>query len=87
MNREGPIKNTEIGSDTQRRRLKHRARIAYLLVWTMSSVGMFIAVAVMLFKSGVNAQDPVFYIPVAAFALIMAIAIPLTAKITRLYSD
>ncbi len=48
---------------------------------------MFVAVAFMLLLTDVNPRNLHFYIPVGAFALIMAIAIPVTAKITRHYFD
>lgn len=73
-------------ADTLARHAKHRAKMAYFLIWLCSTVGMFIATAFMLYITRVDAQNFAFYIPVLAFALIMAVAVPLTAKITKFYN-
>jgi hypothetical protein len=39
----------------------------------------------MLYFSRVDAKNLIFYMPLFAFAVIMAIAVPLTAKITKFY--
>lgn len=73
-------------TETHLRHLRHRARIAYSLIWMSSMIAMFIAVAFMLLITDVNPKNLYFYIPVAALAAIMAIAIPLTAKIAKHYN-
>jgi Na+/glutamate symporter len=72
--------------ETQVRHARHRAKMAYLLIWICSTVAMFIAVAFMLYITRVNAQNLAFYIPVFAFAFIMGIVVPLTVKITKFYN-
>lgn len=74
-------------TDTFERHQQHKARIALGLIWISSTIAMFIAVAFMLFLTKVDAKNMAFYIPVFAFALIMGVAIPLTAKITKHYSS
>jgi len=86
MNNREPHENNFTVSETLVRHVRHKARIAYFLVWISSTIAMFIAVAFMLLLTGVNPGDIYFYIPVAAFAVIMAIALPLTAKIAKHYS-
>lgn len=73
-------------ADTLARHARHRAKMAYFLIWICSTVGMFIATAFMLYISKVNAQHFAFYIPVITFALIMAVVVPLTVKITKFYN-
>jgi Na+/melibiose symporter-like transporter len=71
--------------ETLVRHARHRAKMAYVLIWVCSTVGMFFATAFMLYFSRVDAKNLIFYMPLFAFAVIMAIAVPLTAKITKFY--
>jgi len=85
MDVDGQAVNDEMMLERHVRSQKQRAHVAYLLIWISSSIAMFIAVAFMLLLTDVNPKNPYFYIPLGAFAAIMAMVIPLTAKITRHY--
>jgi len=87
MGKEAPIKSEPALATTIRNHQKHRARIAYLLIWASSTTAMFITVAFMLLLTDVDPKNLYFYLPVCAAAVIIALVIPITANIAKHYSS